>query len=100
MVPITNALGAGEMGLRGRTALVTGSTGGIGLAVARALAAAGCDILLHGLAPAEEATPALAAVEGLGVRARYHRVDLAEPQAIAALIAEAGPPDILVNNAA
>ncbi|MCO6415077.1 SDR family oxidoreductase [Siccirubricoccus sp. KC 17139] len=89
-----------EPGLRGRIALVTGSTGGIGLAVARALARAGCDIRLHGLASAAEAAPALAELEALGIRASYHRAELADPTAIAALIAEAGPPDILVNNAA
>ncbi|WP_149535777.1 SDR family NAD(P)-dependent oxidoreductase [Siccirubricoccus phaeus] len=89
-----------EPGLRGRTALVTGSTGGIGLAVARALAAAGCDIRLHGLASPAEAAPALAAVEALGVRAFYHQAELADPATIAGLIEAAGPPDILVNNAA
>ena len=101
MVPITATQdGSGRGALRGRTALITGSTGGIGLAVALALAAEGCDILLHGLATDEEAAPALAAVERLGVQAWYHRVELADPAAIAALVAEAGAPDILVNNAA
>ncbi|SDB74499.1 SDR family NAD(P)-dependent oxidoreductase [Belnapia rosea] len=100
MVPITATQdGSGRGALRGRTALITGSTGGIGLAVALALAAEGCDILLHGLATDEEAAPALAAVERLGVQAWYHRVELADPAAIAALVAEAGAPDILVNNA-
>lgn len=89
-----------DAGLGGRTALVTGSTGGIGLAVACALAAKGCDIVLHGLATAEAAAPALAAVEALGVRARYEHADLADAGAIAALVAATGGPDILVNNAA
>lgn len=99
MVPIPSSpLPSGA--LRGRRALVTGSTGGIGLAVARALAAAGCDILLHGLASEAEAAPTLAAVESLGVRARYRRVELADPAAIAAMVEREGAPDILVNNAA
>ena len=92
--------GAGQ-GLRGRVALVTGSAGGIGLAVADHLGAAGCDIVLHGLATPEEAAPE---VTGLGsrhgVRVRYCRVDLARPAEITAMLAMAGEIDILVNNAA
>ncbi|WP_245624534.1 SDR family oxidoreductase [Belnapia moabensis] len=101
MVAITpNSEGMNAGSLRGRSALVTGSTGGIGLAVAEALATEGCAILLHGLATEAEAAPALAAVAARGVEARYHRADLADPAAIAGLAAEAGAPDILVNNAA
>ncbi len=83
--------------LAGRRALVTGSTGGIGLAVATALAEAGCAVVLHGLATAEEAAPALIAC---GAGAVYHRADLADHGAIAALISATGALDILVNNAA
>lgn len=86
--------------LRGRAALVTGSVGGIGHAVASALAAAGCDIVLHGLATAEEAAPALAGIARHGVKARFDATDLADPTAIEALMARLGPIDILVNNAA
>ena len=88
-------------GLRGRVALVTGSTGGIGLAVAEALAGAGCDVILHGLAPADEVTPRLQSLaQSQGIRARYHRAELADPTAIAAMIAAVGEVDVLVNNAA
>lgn len=84
-----------------RRALVTGSTGGLGLAVAGALAAMGCDIVLHGLL-AEGAAAELCG--GLsrrhGVAVRYHRADLADAAAIAAMMAAAGEVDILVNNAA
>ena len=89
--------------LRGRSALITGSTGGLGLAIARRLAAAGCDVMLHGLATPTEAEPARAAVAALGVTARYRQADLADRAALDALLDAAMAPggiDILVNNAA
>jgi len=90
--------------LKGKTALITGSTSGIGLGLARALAAEGCAVLLSGSRPAE-------AVESLrsqlaqdtGVPVSYHRADLSRPAEIKALMAaaalELGGIDILVNNA-
>jgi len=98
-VPEISPSSAGA-GLRGRVALVTGSVGGIGLAVASALAAAGCDVVLHGLATAEEAAPALAGIGHQGVMARFDATDLADPAGIEAMMARLGPIDILVNNAA
>jgi 3-hydroxybutyrate dehydrogenase len=80
--------------LKEKRALITGSTSGIGLAIARALRAEGADIVLNGLGDAD----AIAALcEELD--ARYHGANLLDPAAIAAMMEEIGPVDILVNNA-
>jgi 3-hydroxybutyrate dehydrogenase len=82
------------MFLTGKTALVTGSTSGIGLAIARALAGEGAKLILNGFGdPAEIET--LRAELGAG----YSDADLTKAEAIEAMMAEAGPVDILVNNA-
>ena len=80
--------------LKNRRALVTGSTSGIGLAIARALAAEGAGVILNGLGDADEIA---ALCEELG--ATYHGANLMDPDAIAAMMREIGPVDILVNNA-
>ncbi|MCA8934506.1 MAG: 3-hydroxybutyrate dehydrogenase [Rhodospirillaceae bacterium] len=90
--------------LRGRTAIITGSTSGIGLGVARRLAAAGADIVLNGFGDAAEIEALRAEIAGThGVRATYHGADMSKPAEIAALIDHAknehGRLDILVNNA-
>ena len=91
------------MVLTGKSALLTGSLGGIGFATARALAELGCDISLNGFASPEVIADRLAELRGLGVRARYHGADLRQPVQIAELIETTGQdhggPDILVNNA-
>jgi 3-hydroxybutyrate dehydrogenase len=80
--------------LKEKRALVTGSTSGIGLAVARALAGAGAQVILNGMGdPAEIAR----LCTDLG--ADHHGADLMDADAIAAMMAEIGPVDILVNNA-
>ncbi len=81
--------------LSGRSALITGSTAGLGLAIAQALAAAGCRVTLHGLLPGAEG----AMIAGdLPVPGRYAQADLRDVDAIAALV-DAAAPDIVVNNA-
>lgn len=90
--------------LKGRVAVVTGSTSGIGLAFARAVALCGGDVVLNGLGDpaAIEKTRADLAVE-TGVRVLYHPADMTQPDQIEDMIAtahrELGRLDILVNNA-
>jgi 3-hydroxybutyrate dehydrogenase len=84
--------------LEGKTALVTGSTSGIGLAIARVLAAEGARVMLNGFGDQAE----IHKLRGeLG--AIHDGADLSDPAAIEAMIsrcsAELGPPDVLVNNA-
>ncbi len=90
--------------LKGKTALVTGSTSGIGLAMATAFAAEGCNIVLNGFgdAAAIEATRAgLARAHGVAVT--YSPADMAKGDEIAAMMSDAakqfGTVDILCNNA-
>jgi 3-hydroxybutyrate dehydrogenase len=93
-----------DYGLKGHVAIVTGSTSGIGQALARALAAEGVDIVLNGFGDAaaiEAARAALAA--SAGVKVLYHAADMTKPAEIADMVAYAqrglGRLDILVNNA-
>ncbi|QXZ09607.1 3-hydroxybutyrate dehydrogenase [Comamonas sp. Y33R10-2] len=88
----------------GRVAWITGSTSGIGWAIAKQLASEGAAIALHGSKAASASTDAqLAELHSIGVPARYYALDLADGQAIAPLArriaAELGAIDILVNNA-
>ena len=82
------------MFLSGKRALVTGSTSGIGLAVARALHAEGAEVVLNGFGDAEE-------IEKLcrELSASHVGADLMTQEGCEQLMAEAGPVDILVNNA-
>ncbi len=90
--------------LKNKTAVVTGSTSGIGLGIARALAQAGANVMLNGFGDAaliEKLRSELAA--STGVRVLHHPADVTKPDEVAAMIAAAeqacGSVDILVNNA-
>ena len=92
------------MALKNRAALVTGSTSGIGLAIARALAGQGASIVLNGFGEASHIDALRSETESqFGVRCLHSASDMAKPAEIAAMVAEAerdlGSLDILVNNA-
>lgn len=89
--------------LKNKTALITGSTGGIGLAIAKGLAGAGANIIMNGFGDADIIESERKNIEGLGVRAIYHSADMTKPDEIKSMIHDAekqfGAIDILVNNA-
>jgi 3-hydroxybutyrate dehydrogenase len=90
--------------LEGRAAVVTGSTSGIGLGIAAALAAQGADVLLNGFGnPSEVEDIRRSIAEARGVRVSYSAADMSKPDEIDDMIAHAirdfGRVDILVNNA-
>jgi 3-hydroxybutyrate dehydrogenase len=88
------------MSLNGKTAIITGSTSGIGLGIARELARAGADVVLNSFTDKDE-DHALAREIGaeFGVAARYIKADMSKADECRALITQAGACDILVNNA-
>ena len=90
--------------LHDRVAVITGSTSGIGLALAKAFAAAGCHIVLNGFASAGESEKLVARMQSdYQVRVLYHPADLQEPAQCVSMIEEAENAfdriDILINNA-
>ncbi|HIF25791.1 MAG TPA: 3-hydroxybutyrate dehydrogenase [Micavibrio sp.] len=92
------------MSSKGKVAIVTGSTSGIGLGIARSLAASGCHVMLNGFGDADEIEKVRAGLENEhGVQIAYNGADMTKPQEIADLIKDAadrwGSVDIIVNNA-
>jgi 3-hydroxybutyrate dehydrogenase len=92
------------MMLQGKSAIVTGSTSGIGLAIARAYAKDGAHVMINGFGDADAIEHERAGIEKeFNVRALYSNADMSNGAAIAAMVAEAeaafGAVDILVNNA-
>jgi 3-hydroxybutyrate dehydrogenase len=90
--------------LKRKTAVVTGSTSGIGLGIARALAREGANVVLNGFGNPAEIEAARAGIEAeFGVKAAYSPADMTKPAEIAAMIKTAqqtfGAVDIVVNNA-
>jgi len=89
--------------LDGRVAIVTGSTSGIGLGIARGFAAAGADVVINGIADQRVIDELCSECAGLGRRAVYDGANLMDPDACVALVNNAverfGRLDILVNNA-
>lgn len=91
------------MSLKGKVAVITGSTSGIGLGLAQGFAKAGIHIVINGFGEANEIEQQRQALEKEGVRVLYHAADMTQPEAIENLIqttvSEFGSLDILVNNA-
>ena len=90
--------------LKGKTALVTGSTSGIGLGIAKALAAQGANIVMNGFGDVDAPKAEIAAAgASYGVKVVHHKADMSKPDEIADMMTyaatEFGQVDILVNNA-
>jgi 3-hydroxybutyrate dehydrogenase len=89
--------------LQGKVALVTGSTSGIGLGIAHALAARGAAIMVNGFGGSEDIARVRREIEAGGVRTGYSSADLSKPTEAAALVEQTHRDlrslDILVNNA-
>lgn len=88
------------MSYAGKTAIITGSTSGIGLGIARSMAKAGVNVVLNSFTDSlEDHALAKGLAAEFGVEARYAQADMADPAQCRALVEGAGRCDILVNNA-
>ncbi|MFZ5734257.1 MAG: SDR family NAD(P)-dependent oxidoreductase, partial [Pseudomonadota bacterium] len=100
----TKPLAAMAPSLRGKVSLVTGSTSGIGLGIARSLAQAGSAIMLNGFGSADDIAQVQSSIEtDFGVPVSYSPADMSKPDAIGGMVMETmhdyGRLDIVVNNA-
>src|ERR1700752_5255726 len=84
--------------LEGSTALVTGATAGIGRATALQLAQLGAEVIVHGRS-AERGEKVVQEIQNVGGKARFIAADLADADDVRRLSAEAGPVELLINNA-
>ncbi|WP_339561205.1 SDR family NAD(P)-dependent oxidoreductase, partial [Pseudomonas sp. EA_65y_Pfl1_P113] len=92
------------MFLKGKTAIITGSTSGIGLEYAKVFAAEGASVVINGFGDAAAIETERAKLEAAsGTKALYYAADMTKPEEIAAMVKrcheELGGPDIIVNNA-
>ena len=91
------------MKLKGKTAIITGSTSGIGLGIAQGFAKNGIDIMMNGRRSSKEVEKERKALEAMGIKTLYNRADMTKPDEITAMVKEAfdkfGSIDIIVNNA-
>lgn len=89
--------------LKGKTAVITGGSQGIGFEIAKKFAANGADIAILDVAPWEKAAPSVEAISALGVTCRYYNCNVADSAQVAEIckqiLADFGGVDILVNNA-
>ena len=89
--------------VKGKTALITGSTSGIGLGIAKCFAESGVNIVMNGFGEPDTIEKHRSNIEGLGVKAIYNSADMTKPDEVVAMVKEAegefGAIDILVNNA-
>lgn len=89
--------------IKGKTALITGSTSGIGLGIAQAMAGAGANVVINGFGDPKKIEEIVKDLKTKGVEAHYSGADMTKPEEIVVMIDEAvekfGSIDILVNNA-
>ena len=102
-IEVSHAVAASRRALDGKVALITGSTSGIGLGIARAFASAGASVVINGFGKPDEINHTIVALQETGATAIYSAADITKPDEIAMMVDLAletfGHLDILVNNA-